>query len=546
MTPDPSRRRFLALASASGLLLYLRPAAALGAALPENAAEALARISPFDRGLPDVAPAVFYGDDPARPHRFLRDAAPRPAAQGDPERVPLAVIGGGIAGLTTAYLLRAHRPVVLEQAERFGGNARGQSWRGTDYAIGAAYFLEPEAGSPIDRLLEELRLKPWRTRSGEHPVELHGARHRDFWSGETIADAEGRRQLAKLHRYFTALREGALPYPDIPLPDAATARRVKKLDRLTFRRHLEAIAGGRLHPHLETLFESYCWSSFGAAAGEVSAAAGVNFYAAEFGPLVTLPGGNAAVAERLLERLYAEVPPSNLRPGALVTEVGVDRDGVRIAYQDAAGASRVLLARCAVMACPKFVAARLLQGLEPGRLAAIRRLRYRSYLVANVCLTRDLADPPYDVYLLGEARAGLRPAGATDVVFADYARDARGATVLTLYRPLPYDGGRAELDQPDAYARLRDEFRRQLDEEILPLLGFRSTDVADLRLARWGHPLPVAAPNLIADGVVERLRKPFRDRVFFVHQDNWALPAFETSVTEALRWAPQIGKVLAA
>jgi hypothetical protein len=64
-------------------------------------------------------------------------------------------------------------------------------------------------------------------------------------------------------------------------------------------------------------------------------------------------------------------------------------------------------------------------------------------------------------------------------------------------------------------------------------------------VARWGHPLPVAATGLIAGGVVDRIRQPFRDRGFFVEQDNWALPAFETAATEALLWAPEIAKRLA-
>jgi hypothetical protein len=32
--------------------------------------------------------------------------------------------------------------------------------------------------------------------------------------------------------------------------------------------------------------------------------------------------------------------------------------------------------------------------------------------------------------------------------------------------------------------------------------------------------------------------------VFFVEQDNWALPAFETAVTEALTFAPLVEGVL--
>ena len=43
-------------------------------------------------------------------------------------------------------------------------------------------------------------------------------------------------------------------------------------------------------------------------------------------------------------------------------------------------------------------------------------------------------------------------------------------------------------------------------------------------------------------GTVDRLRKPFRDGLFFVQQDNWALPAIETATAEASHWPPRADK----
>jgi hypothetical protein len=134
----------------------------------------------------------------------------------------------------------------------------------------------------------------------------------------------------------------------------------------------------------------------------------------------------------------------------------------------------------------------------------------------------------------------------TDVIFADYAKAVGGSTVLTLYRGMPFDSARSEILAPDSYNRYRREFEEQIKDTILPLLKIPHESVVDLRMARWGHPLPVAAPGLIADGVVDELRKPFKERVFFVEQDNWALPAFETALTEAQLWWPEVEKVLEA
>jgi len=172
--------------------------------------------------------------------------------------------------------------------------------------------------------------------------------------------------------------------------------------------------------------------------------------------------------------------------------------------------------------------------------------------VANVLLDGRADRDFYDLYLLGDGRtnpaavaASAREQGATDVVLADYSRPDPDHTVLTVYRAFPYEGVRSDWLAPGAWRRSRDEFQTQVTASILPLLGLSPSWIVDLRVARWGHALPVAAPGLIADGTVDVLRRPFGERVFFVEQDNWALPAFETCLTEAIATAPRIARALA-
>lgn len=521
-----------------------------------RASGALAGLSPIDRTLPDVPAAAWTGDSPARPHGILRNQTrqdyllsrgglPQPT-----EEVPLVVIGGGLSGLTTAWQLRHHRPVVLERAERFGGNARGEAWQGVDYSIGAAYFVKPEPGSPIDALLRELGVR-YREREGEDPVALNGRRYDGFWKGETDPQNSGAfRHLASYFRNVLNGDNGQF-YPDIPVHDADARERINKLDRVSFMKHLRGVAGGTLHPHIEAKIEHFCWSSFAASASEVSAACGLNFYAAEFDALAVCPGGNAAVAEALLERLAQALPAGHLRPRSVVVDVRMRDQGVQVTWEDADGRLRALQARAAVLACPKFVARKILHEIEPERERAIGRLRYRAYVVANVLLKGPVTGDFFDIFLLGKGRIGGADTAqaaaeqkATDVLLATFARSHRERSVLTLYRAFPFDYARALLEPDASFGTFQREFREQVEREILPLVARSPRDVADIRMARWGHPLPVAQVGLIADGVPEKLRAPFRDRVFFVEQDNWALPAFETAVGEALHFAPQIDRLL--
>ncbi len=131
-----------------------------------------------------------------------------------------------------------------------------------------------------------------------------------------------------------------------------------------------------------------------------------------------------------------------------------------------------------------------------------------------------------------------------DFVLANFAQKREGVSVLTFYRAFPYDAARGNLYKPSSYGTYRARFETQIEKEILPLLGLDPKQVVDLRMTRWGHALPVSAKGLYSDDTVDNLRRPFKGRVFFVEQDNWAYPAFYTGATEAAHFAPAIRKLL--
>lgn len=508
----------------------------------------LVAMSPIDRSIPGAGTTTFSGDNPDRSHAILWNVPAFLTANAIPsfetavpdERVPLVIVGGGISGLGTAWLLRDKAPVLLERAERFGGNARGESWQGIDYSIGAAYMLEADEGSELETLYREWQVETLvRVKTEDDPALVAGKMYQDFWSGES--DPAAKAQFAQVRQLFLDVWEenGEAFYPEMPTEDATMFERLAALDLQSFRQYLETKTGGPIHPHIAAVLDHYCWSSLGGTWEEVSAAAGLNFFSAEFGRVMVAPGGNSGVAERVVGLLDEALPAGNLRPQSIVFNVTVRDDGVLVSYQDAAGTIRTILAEVVALCCPKFVVKRILTGIEPDRLAAIASLRYRSYLLANVLLTTELAQSFYDLFL-----TDVDTHRATDVVTATWAKAVPGHTVLTLYRAFPYDGARPTLLAPDAHAQFAAEFDQQIRTEILPALGVDAKHVAGVRLTRWGHPLPLAATGQLRAGIPAVLRQPFRDRVFFIEQDNWMLPAIETSLGEAIHFAPQIRQTL--
>ncbi|MBI5507608.1 MAG: NAD(P)-binding protein [Deltaproteobacteria bacterium] len=514
--------------------------------------------NPVDRTLPHLAPRLFAGENPEKGHRVLWDVKAAVAAGGgkipEPtERVPVVIVGGGLGGLFSAYFLRQHQPVVLEAQARLGGNCRAESWHGIDYAIGAAYFMEPAHGSPLGKIYAEIGIdKLWRVKGDEDPVLFEGKVHKAFWDGET--DPARAPEIKRLHRYFLdVLNENGQVFPDIPILDPNKRAYIDSIDKVSFRAHLEKVLGGPLHPHAEKILSLYMWSTFACTFDEASAAAGLNAYASEFGEVFVTPGGNAAVAENLLCHLMRTIPPANIRPSCLAFDVAVKDDGVVVAYEDQNQQLCSIHAQVVVMACPKFIAGRILEDIEPERAAAIKRLRYNSYLVGNVLLDGPVEADVYDVFLLGDGHVDLKDIQkatdrqrSADAIFATFARPDKERTVLSLYRGMPYPEARTAVYGDDSFDTYRRDFENQLISESLPGLGIDPKRIVDVRLARFGHPMPVPAIGMIAEGVCDTIRKPFRERVFFVEQDNWAYAALETSAIEAVTYCAEVEKRLRA
>src|ERR1700730_9998930 len=81
-------------------------------------------------------------------HAFDRPDATR--------KVDIAIVGGGVAGLSAAYFLRGKGFLLLEKEDNFAGNANQQEYEGQPFATGSAYAFKDDDG---DRLAAEIGLK---------------------------------------------------------------------------------------------------------------------------------------------------------------------------------------------------------------------------------------------------------------------------------------------------------------------------------------------------------------------------------------------------
>ena len=125
----------------------------------------------------------------------------------------------------------------------------------------------------------------------------------------------------------------------------------------------------------------------------------------------------------------------------------------------------------------------------------------------------------------------------------DYTREHGPRSVLTLYWPLSWPAARFTLLLNDPWQHYTELLVPQI-RRMLSLLDVPESAVRQVRLTRWGHAMPIPRPGLIANGTVEMAAAPIGNNLYFVNQDNWALPAVENSLLDAKAVTDTIRRML--
>ena len=547
---DPGRRAFLLQLGAA--LTVLLPLAAGGCAA-DGAAAGGAGAPPRGPALVGLArkggrpiAGGFVEDDAAAGHAVRDGAAAPSGAARERRRVAVAIVGGGVGGLSAGWRLDAlgvRDWLLLELASEPGGNAQGGANAVSRYPWGAHYLPVPSPHAEhVRTLLRETGVLhadgTWDERTLCHTPQERLWMHGRWHEGLEPLDAAPAWERAEWTRFDAQVAEwrasGAFRVPLAGAPDAvagADAAATHALDGVTGAEWMRT--NGYRSPTLRWWLDYSTRDDYGTALEQASAWATAHYFAGrdanEEGPL-TWPEGNAFLVRHLAARAGDRV-----RTGAPVQQA--ERRGARWLLRTPS-----LEVECDVViwAAPLFVLPHVpLSGSTPPLHTLPVHTDYAPWVVANLTLDRRPAEK------------GAAPAW-DNVIHGSTSLGYVSATHQSLGRPGPesvWTWYHAVVDREPAAARRWLAARSWPDwrDEILADLARAHPDIAEcvtrVDVRRWGHAMARPVPGLLARRRALAAWQP-APRWFVAHADLSGFSVFEEAQWHGVQAAEAARRVL--
>jgi len=461
----------------------------------------------------------------------LRDHASFPAPK-QVVKVPVLIIGGGMAGLSAAWKLEKRGFtdfLVLEMNDQAGGNSRWGENEITPYPWAAHYVPVPGPKAVhVRELFEELGVLnngEWEERylcfAPQERLFLYGR-----WQ-EGIEPAIGLNQ--KDRDQFQHLEDEIHKFRSsgkftVPM-ELGLSETTSDLDQISFAEWLrdQAFDSKVLHWYMNYC----CRDDYGATTDQTSAWAGIQYFASrepeEKGPL-TWPEGNGWIVRRLLERVGRFV-----HTGQIVHRISQEKKRVRVF----AGTAEYQ-AEFVIFAAPSFLAPYLIDDMP-----RLHDFEYSPWLTANLTLERLPAsyrgDPTWDNVFMESPTLGYVDATHQSL------RTHVDRTVWTFYWAL--------AEGPPAQNRqlLLDRNWNYWKEAILHDLERVHPDirqcVSRIDVMRMGHAMARPKVGAVFSAERRRLAKQ-RGQILFANSDLSGFSIFEEAQYRGITAAEAVLRAL--
>jgi len=499
----------------------------------------------------------IVGASDAFGHR-VRDGGRVEVPQDAWSKVPLVIVGGGVAGLTAAWRLQnsGFKDFALFELESApGGTARSGSNQLISFPWGAHYIPAPmKENVPLVSLLEEMGVVEGKDKNGEPVIGeqflCRDPEERVFYKGRWYEglylhageSEDDKQQYQKFNTevdHWIAWRDGkgrrAFALPVSACSDDAE---VTALDQLSMSEWMDQ--RGLASPRLRWWVDYACRDDYGMTLEQTSAWAGLFYFCSrvvapenESQSLITWPEGNGRLVRHLFEKVK-----TNIQLDRAVVELIPTDDGVDVITIDRDGRTpRGFHASRVIFAAPQFVAHYVIRPYRDNPPPHIAEFHFGAWMVANLTLKdRPKANSPRDFPLAWDNVLYESP--SLGYVVATHQRGIdRGPTVLTYYYPLCDENARV------ARTRLLETDWRGWAEIALTDLSRAHPDIRNLverlDVMRWGHAMIRPRTGFIWGTARREAAKPFRS-IHFAHSELSGVALFEEAFDHGLRVADEI------
>jgi hypothetical protein len=465
---------------------------------------------------------------------------PLPRASQVSRTVDVLIAGAGAAGLSAAWRLRGaglDDVLVTELDTEVGGTARSGRNDVSAFPWGAHYLPAPlGTAGPVPRLLREMGVmnaggdiaEEVLVREPEERLYYRGTWYEGLYlrAGASPDDLKQLETFEAQMAAFAAARDakGRKAFA-VPMEAGSDDTEWTQLDKLSMAQWLEQ--QGFTSERLKWMVEYACRDDYGATAAGTSAWAGIWYFASrQTGAqrsegYLSWPEGNG--------RLIAQLAKSASVQRNLLVHAVEPGERWRVHAWDVAQKKPVAFdARQVVLACPQFVAARLVSGHDASAF------RYSPWVVANLTLSKAPLSRGYPLAWDNVLYASKSLGYVVATHQRPRASDA-GPTVWTWYYPLTADDTKAERTRLLSTGHA--DWSALVHADLSAAHAGFDEAAQRLDVLRWGHAMVRPYPGFVWGGARQKAGESVGGSLHFAHSDLGGLALFEEANHHGVRAA---------
>ena len=478
-------------------------------------------------------------------HRLRTKNFPKPTKQ---IYIPFLIVGGGIAGLSAARQFSKkgiHDFLVVELENYLGGNSSSGENKYSKYPLGAHYlplpnktdqelldFLEEEAiiqgydheGFPIFDA-QQLTFAPderlfYRNNWQEGLVPKTG--------NTTDDDAQIHDFFLKMSTFRTGKDRDGVYYFDIPLAKSSQEPSIRALDKMTMMQWCTQ-EGYTAQPLLNYI-DYCCRDDFGLGIKEVSAWAGIHYFAARKqdtttdgnDTVLTWPEGNARLASHLKKYTHSKTLTNHI-----VFDIKIENKKVIAATYDAQNQTSLeIIADKVIMATPQFVN----QYFFKDRKKITKDFHYAPWFLATLVVSElpDNGSFPlcWDNVIYGSKGLGY--------IYDQHqtVQQIQAKKVITYY----YSFSTLEIKKNRRllYSQKENYWKQIVLDDLKMAHPTIESFIEDIYIHRLGHGMISPVPGFIFGQAKKEASASIDNLIFFAHSDLAGISIFEEAFHQGI------------